>query len=153
VSKIDLEYLSKDLGTQGVNIDSFVHCDITLTEAIRYSSTQDNELLKMVEYSILNLKTSADIVNIVDKVKIKPESRKEFLKLWASAINCALINSKGLVNEQVVNYIKENYKIEVMIKILKIIDEAVRKVESNVNFNYVLDQLFYSILKEKYLCK
>ena len=36
---------------------------------------------------------------------------------------------------------------------LKLIDESIRKIDSNVNFNYVIDQLFYNILKEKYLCK
>ena len=48
---------------------------------------------------------------------------------------------------------QDTYKIPVLIRILKLIDEAIRKVEANVNFNYVLDELFYNILKEKYLCK
>lgn len=153
VTKIDLENLSLDLKNQGLNIDNFIHCDITLTDAVKYSTNQDSELLKTVEYSILNLTSSADIPNITGKIKIKPESRKEFLKLWASAINCALTNTKGLINTQVIDYIKGNYKVQVMIKTLKTIDESIRKIESNVNFNYVVDQLFYNILKEKYLCK
>ncbi|MFQ6724015.1 MAG: AAA family ATPase [Clostridia bacterium] len=153
VPKISLENLSCDLKMQGINIDKFVHCNITLTEAVKYSTTQSDEILKMVEQSIIDLKSSADIPNIVAKLKLRTENKKEFLNLWLNAINCALTSTQGLFGAEVINYIQTNFKIQVMIKMLKLIDEAIRKVDSNVNYNYVLDQLFYNILKEKYLCK
>ena len=40
-----------------------------------------------------------------------------------------------------------------MKEIAKLIDRAIKITESNTNFNYVLDQLFFNILKEKFLCK
>ena len=153
VSKVDLEILSTELKNQGINIDKFIHCDISLTDAIKYSSSQENEILSVVEQTIMGLKSSADISTVVGKLKIKPEASKEFLSLLLNATNCALTNAQGIFSEQVINYIQSNYKIKVLIKILKLIDESMRKIDANVNFNYVLDQLFYNILKEKYLCK
>lgn len=153
VPKINLEILADDLKQQGVNIDKFVHCDITLTDAVKYSASQDNEVLKLVEQSLAALKSSADIPNIVGKLKIKTESRKEYLRLLLSAINCALTGEQGLFSEQFIEYIQANYKIPVLIRSTKLIDNAIRKVEANINYSYVLDELFYNILKEKYLCK
>lgn len=153
VPKIDLEIVAENLKQQGVNIDKFIHCDITLTDAVKYSANQDNEVLKLVEQSLTMLKSSADIPNIVGKLKIKTESRKEYLKLLLGAVNCALTGEQGLFSEQLIQYIQSNYKIQVLIKSAKLIDEAIKKMEANVNYSYVLDELFYNILKEKYLCK
>ncbi|MBQ7798101.1 MAG: hypothetical protein IJ371_03160 [Clostridia bacterium] len=153
VSKIDLEFIATELKEQGTNIDKFIHCDITLTDAIKYSLPQDSDVLNMVEQTIVGLKSSADIPNIVSQLKIKTENRKEFLELLLKATDCALTGAKGVFSEQTINCIQTNYKVQVLIKVLKLIGEAIRKFDSNVNFNYVLDQLFYNILKEKYLCK
>lgn len=153
VPKLELELLAQDLKINGIDVDRFVHCDITLTNAIKYSSNSENEILKNVEQTILNLKSSADIPGIVSKLKIKLENRKEFLNLMLEAINCALTNTNGVFDEQLIRFIQQNYNITVLIKILRLIDNAIQKVNSNVNFNYVLDELFYNILKEKYLCK
>ena len=153
VPKIDLEILAQELKNQGTNIDRFVHCDITLAEAVKYSVGDDDEVLQTIKYTILNLKSSADIPNLVSKIKTKSENRKEFFKLLTNAFNCALTNQSGLFDEQTIQFIQTNYKTQVLIKVLKLIDNAVRKFEANVNFNYVLDDLFYNILKEKYLCK
>ena len=153
VPKIDLEILAEEFKTKGLNIDKFVHCDITLTNALKYSLVQNDEILKSVEQTFSMLKTTADIPDIVGKLKIKTENRKEYLTLLLNAVNCAITSEKGVFGEQTISYLQANYKIPVLIKMLKLIDEAIRKLESNVNFNYVLDQLFYNILKEKYLCK
>lgn len=153
VPKIDLEIVVDDLKQQGVNIDKFMHCDISLTDAVKYSTNQDDEILNLAEQSLIALKSSADIPNIVSKLKIKTESRKEYLKLLLDAINCALTGEQGLFSEKLIGYIQNNYKIPVLIKTAKLIDEAIRKVDANVNYSYVLDELFYNILKEKYLCR
>jgi DNA polymerase-3 subunit gamma/tau len=153
VYKVDLGVLSQDLKNQGIDIDKYIHCDITLTDAVKYSDGQNNEVISLVEQTIVSLKSSADIPKLVSKLKLKNENRKEFLNLLLNATNYAISNTKGVFGEPIIRYMQDNYKIPVLIKILKLIDEAVRKVEANVNFNYVLDELFYNILKEKYLCK
>lgn len=153
VPKVDIELLAEDLKTQGVNIDKFAHCNITLTDAVKYSEGQNGEVLKLVEQTIITLKTSSDIPNIVGNLKIKTENRKEYLKLLLSVVNSALTDEKGLFSERVIEHLQQNYKNTVLIKSAKLIDDAIRKVEFNINYSYVLDELFYNILKEKYLCK
>lgn len=153
LSNINLELVAEDLKLQGVNIDKFLHCDITLTEAVKYSSTQDIEVLNTIEQCIYGLKSSADIPNVVAKLKLKPEQRKEFFKLLLNATNCALTGTQGVFDEGFIAYMQTAFNMKVLIKMLKLIDNANKMVEANVNFNYVIDKLFYDILKEKYLCK
>ena len=153
VPKIDIESVAEDLKKQGINVDKYSHCDITLTDAVKYSTSQDGEVLQLVEQTFSTLKSSADIPNIVGKLKIKTENRKEYLRLLLNAINCAMTGEQGLFSERFIQYIQSNYKTQVLIKIAKLTDSAIRKVEANVNYSYVLDELYYNILKEKYLCK
>ena len=107
----------------------------------------------MVERAIYGIKSSADIPHVLNDLKIKPEQRKEFLQLMLSATNCALNGQQGVFSEQFIEYMQSTFNIKVLIKMLKLIDRSIMMIESNVNFNYVIDQLFYTILKEKYLCK
>lgn len=153
VPKIDLDLLAQDLKDEGVNIDKFAHADITLTDAIKYSNSQESEIIKNVEQLIFDLKSTADIPNIVAKFKAKSENRKQYLDILFKMMNCALTSQNGLFSEGVIKYVQDNYNMVVIIKSLKLIDSAIQKLNSNVNFNYVLDELLYSILKEKYLCK
>ena len=153
VAKIDLEILSQDLKNKGINIDKFIHSDITLTDAIRYSALQENDIVNSVEQSMVALKSSADIPKVVANLKIKTEQRKEYLNLLLKAVNCAITGEQGVFNEEFIQHLQTMFNSKVLIKMLKLVDEAVRKVDSNVNFNYILDKLFYNILKEKYLCK
>ena len=153
IPRIDLEIVAQDLINQGINIDKFLHCDITMTDAVKYSTSQDADVLQVVEQSIYGLKSSADIPNIVSKLRIKPEQRKQYLNLLLSATNCTITNQQGVFSEKFIGYMQSVFNVTVLIKMLKLIDNSIKMVESNVNFNYVLDQLFYNILKEKYLCK
>lgn len=153
VPKIDLEILSQDIKNQGIDIDRFVHCDITLTDAVKYAGQTQNDMLEVLENSIMQLKSSADVPKVVSDLKLKSESRKEFLKLMLKATDCALTGSRGVYSEKFINYLQSTFNAQVLIKMLKLIDNAIRKIDANVNFNYVIDELFYNILKEKYLCK
>ncbi len=152
VPGIDLNVVSDDLKTQGINIDRFLHCDIPLADAVKYSTNKDSEVLNLLEQSIYGLKSSADIPNVVSKINIKAE-RREFLVLMLNAVNCAITGQGGVFSEQFIGYMQSNFKMPVLIKMQKLIDGAIKMLDSNVNFNYVIDKLFYNILKEKYLCK
>ena len=150
---INLDLIANDLKLQGINIDKFSHCDITLTDAIKYSSTDNNELIYTIEHCMYNLKSSKDIPQIVGNLKIAPEQRKEFLKLLLKMTDCSLTGKVWIFDPKLIEYIRSMYSLKVLIKMMKLIDKAYNMVESNVNFNYVMDKLFYDILKEKYLCK
>lgn len=153
VPNIDLSIVAEDLKNKGINIDKFLHCEITLTEAIKYSDNNNLETLDAVNFIILNLKTTSDIPKIVGQLKIKPEKRKELLTLLNNACENALMGGQGIVDKETINYLQANYNSVLLVKIMNLITNAYKMLESNVNFNYVLDYLFYQILKEKYLCK
>lgn len=153
VPKIDLNIVANELKEQGINIDKFLHCDISISDAVKYAQGNNSTILDLVENSIYKLKSSADIPSVISQLNIKQEQRKEYLKLLLNATNCALTSQQGVFNEEFIQYMQARFNIKVLIKMLKMLDEATQKIESNVNFNYVLDQLFYNILKEKYLCK
>lgn len=153
VSQIDLSGVSEDLKLQGINIDKFLNCGATLTQAVRYSNPSNQEIISTVQNSIYGLKSSADIPNIVGGLKLATEQRREYLRLLSEMVNCALIGQNGVFDKEFIVYLQMNFKQIVLIKMLKLVDDANAKFEANVNFNYVLDTLFYSILKEKYLCK
>lgn len=153
VPQIDLSAVSEELKSQGVNIDKFLHCGTTLTQAVRYSSPENEEMILAVQNSIYGLKTSADIPNVVGELKLATEQKKEYLKLLSEMVNCALTGQSGVFDKKFVAYLQINFKQIVLIKMLKFVDDANAKFDANVNFNYVLDNLFYNILKEKYLCK
>ncbi len=153
IPNIDIEQVANDLNIQGVDVSRFIHCDITLTDAVRMASKQDDETLDMVEKSIYNLKSSSDIPTIVSGLKLTGEQRVRYLQLMLNAINCALTNSVGVFNSALIQHIQSVYKDRVLVKIIELVNMAIRKINANVNFNYVLDELFYNILKEKYLCK
>lgn len=153
VPQVDLSVVSEELKNQGINVDKFLHCGITLSDAIKYSSPNNAELVSVLENAIYGLKSTADIPSVVGKLKVQPEQRKEFLRLLINAENCALTSQNGVFSREFIVYLQVNFKPVVLVKMLSLTDKACRKLEANVNFNYVLDDLFYNILKEKYLCK
>ena len=153
IPNINLSYVAEDLKQQGINVDKFLHCDITLTDAVKYSHETENEVLLQVEQSICQLKSSSDIPQVVSKLKIKTEQRREYLQLLLTAVDCALTDRPGIFSEAFIRYMQTTFNQKVLIKMLKLTDVALKMLDANTNFNYVLDQLFFNILKEKYLCK
>lgn len=151
IPKISIGVLKQDLLNQQFDISKFIASDITLTDAIKYAN--NNELVNMVEKCITNLNTSADIPKLVSELKVKSENRKEFIQLILKAINCALIGNTQMFTSEFISFIQQNYKQEVLTNLLTVLDKSYKMIESNVNFNYVMDNLLYQILREKYLCK
>lgn len=151
IPKIDVAFLSKDLYDMGCNIEKFKQTNITLTDAIKYN--QDSEFISVIEKSLTELKASADIPNIVSELKIKPENRKEFLQLIIKAVDGALTNNCQMFSREFIQYLQQTFKQEVLVKVLTLVDKANKMLEANVNFNYIIDNLFYQILREKYICK
>ena len=151
--RINLDLVAEELKMNGKNIDKFTHCDISLTDSIKYSDQSNCDVLQAVQRSIMNLKSTTNIPGVVSEIKIKPEQRREYLGLMLDAVDCALTSKAGVFDESLIAYMQQVFSPRVLIKMLKLIDGANKMLDSNVNFNYVLDKLFYDILKENYLCK
>lgn len=153
IPQIDLTQISEELKMQGNVVNDFLHGGVTLTDAVKYSSAENAQIISIVESSIYGLKNSADIPKVVSGIKISTEQRGEYLRLLVNAVNCALTSQRGVFSKEFIVYLQVNFKPVVLINMLTMLDDACRKLDSNVNFNYVIDNLFYNILKEKYLCK
>ena len=69
-------------------------------------------------------------------------------KLFVSAIN-----QEFSVDEYLCTFLSLNYPKQALINCLPHIEKAYAMQMSNVNINYILDNLLFDILKEKFLCK
>ncbi|MBQ8430893.1 MAG: hypothetical protein IJX26_02990 [Clostridia bacterium] len=140
--------VSQELLEQGVNKD-FLTNNYTLTEIVENS--QNNEYLSCVENlnSVFNrLKTTQDIAQAVNDLKLNSHNKVIYIKLLLK-----LFSNSSIFNKELLLKIEEDYPLVLRIKIQRLIEDSYRKIMANVNANYVFDNLFYNILKEKYLCK
>ena len=140
--------VSQELLEQGVNKD-FLTNNYTLTEIVENS--QNNEYLSCVENlnSVFNrLKTTQDIAQAVNDLKLNSHNKVIYIKLLLK-----LFSNSSIFNKELLLKIEEDYPLVLRIKIQSLIEDSYRKIMANVNANYVFDNLFYNILKEKYLCK
>ena len=144
----EVQTISQELLEQGVNKD-FLTNNYTLTEIVENS--QNNEYLSCVENlnSVFNrLKTTQDIAQAVNDLKLNSHNKVIYIKLLLK-----LFSNSSIFNKELLLKIEEDYPLVLRIKIQRLIEDSYRKIMANVNANYVFDNLFYNILKEKYLCK
>ena len=76
-----------------------------------------------------------------------------FFSIMQNLFLDALKNGHFKFDEGIVLYIKNHYSEKAIIKCVNLIEKAYIMQNSNVNFNYILDNLLFNILKEKFLCK
>ena len=144
----EVQTISQELLEQGVNKD-FLTNNYTLTEIVENS--QNNEYLSCVENlnSVFNrLKTTQDIAQAVNDLMLNSHNKVIYIKLLLK-----LFSNSSIFNKELLLKIEEDYPLVLRIKIQRLIEDSYRKIMANVNANYVFDNLFYNILKEKYLCK
>ena len=63
------------------------------------------------------------------------------------------LNNEDIFGKEATDFLQKNYSKKLISKIKILLEEAFKQLKANVNVNYVFDNLFYKILKEKYLCK
>ena len=63
------------------------------------------------------------------------------------------INNQNFINDNITILIKSNYPTQALINCLPLIEDSYKKQMSNVNLGYIIDNLLFNILKEKFLCK
>ncbi|MCQ2565206.1 MAG: hypothetical protein MJ152_05070, partial [Clostridia bacterium] len=61
-------------------------------------------------------------------------------------------NKEGKFTEEIIAPIRFKFSDTALLKCLPLIEDAYKKQTSNVNFTYILDNLLFNILKERYLC-
>lgn len=148
----NIETIKNELVELGVR-EEFITKAYTLTEMINNSHDKNYlTMLESVEFLMHNLKTTQDIPRVVGGLKLATENKFVYLDILNKLFDNFYKETEMFSGELVVMMRKE-YPIKLVVKIKELIEDAYKKLKSNVNANYVYDNLLYKILKEKYLCK
>ena len=153
VPKIDVEDLSlirEELKETNINIEKYLTSNMNLTEILNFVTDKSYQnTLSAIKYIFENLKSSQDIPKVASNL---PELDKSLFFLILQKVFLSCINNETLFDDLTV-LINSTYPKQALINSLSLIDDAYKKQISNVNFSYLLDNLLFNILKEKFLCK
>ncbi len=141
--------IADEMLSNGVNINKY--STENLTEIINFETDENyKNTVDAIKYIFENLKSSQDIPRVAttlpthDKNLILPIMQKLFL---------SCLNGENFFDENLATNIKNNFSKKATIHCLPLIEEAHKQQKANVNFSYILDNLLFNILKEKFLCK
>lgn len=140
LSVID-EYKSKN-----VNLSSFKNFD-TLTNMLTFTDEKTNNTLQAITKIFDNLNNSSSIPQIVSS--LGDVDKDEFFPLMQDMFMCVIKQTNQFEKKDVAS-IALRFSPSVLARCLPLIDDAYKKLKSNVNFYYILDNLLFNILKEKY---
>ena len=76
-----------------------------------------------------------------------------FFSIMQNIFLSCLKNKYAEKYKNLIDFIKVNYTEKAIIKSVELIEKAYVMQMSNVNFTFILDNLLFNILKEKFLCK
>ena len=114
------------------------------------SNTNYNQTISTIKTLFSTLKTSSDIPMVASTLNIPDKAL--FLPLLQEVFISAL-NKTNRFDKELTTLINLNFSSKAIIKCIPLIEDAYKKQMSNVNFNYILDNLLFNILKEKFLCR
>lgn len=147
LSRVDKAMLAQDIK---FDISSYMNIDITLTEILRSQDSMYMDTVASIKYIFEQLNTTADIPRVVSSIKIADKTL--FLSCMQD-IFLDVLRAGGKYGADVVTTIKNKFNNKAIIKCIPLIENAYKQQMSNVNINYILDNLLFNILKEKFLCK
>ncbi|MBE5741579.1 MAG: hypothetical protein E7351_03540 [Clostridiales bacterium] len=151
LDKADIIEISQELKGQNINISKYFNTDMTLSDMINFETNKNYiQTLNTIHKIFIDLKSSQDIPRVSSSVR--DIDKALFFPLMQSLfISC--INTDGKFSDEQTAIIKQIFSKKALIKCLPHIEDAYKKQMSNVNFTYILDNLLFNILKEKFLCK
>ena len=146
----DLNKICEELKQNNINIEKYLTSNMTLTEILNFVTDKNYQnTLMAIKYIFESLKSSQDIPKVASTL---PEFDKSLFFLILQKVLLSCINNETLFNDLSL-LINSNYPKQALINSLKLVEDAYKKQMSNVNFTYILDNLLFNILKEKFLCK
>ena len=147
----DKQILSKELAEQNVDISKYLNANFTLTEIINFETNEEyKNTLKNLDFLFSNLKTTADIPAVVSKLN---NVNKELFFPLMQDLFLSCLNGEQKFEKPLTMLIDVTFSKKALAKCIPLVGEAYKKQMSNVNFGYILDNLLFNILKEKFLCK
>lgn len=147
----DKRAIADELKTQGVDISALVEKDFGLSEMLDLA-TNKNFLATVKQISALfaGLNTTADIPRVVSALEVA--DKPLFFSILQEMFIGALDEKENKFDEADLAPIKAIFGKAALSKCLPLIDDGYKKLMSNVNFTYILDNLLFNMLKEKFLC-
>lgn len=147
----DKKILSNELEEQNIDISKYENLDFTLTEIVNFETNDEyKNTLKNIDFLFSNLKTTADIPTVVSKLN---NVNKELFLPLLQDLFLSCLNGEKKFDKPLTMLIDVTFSKKALRKCIPLINEAYKKQMSNVNFGYILDNLLFNILKEKFLCK
>lgn len=148
----DKKIISNDLNSKGIDISHYLRLD-SLTDMINFATNETfSSTLVAVKSTIKNLNTTADIPSVVSEINSVDNSL--FLTILQELfLDCIRNENSRKFDNELVELVSKKFNHKAIVKCLPLIEDAYKKLLSNVNFIYILDNLLFNILKEKFLCK
>ena len=130
----------------------YFNVDISLSDILNAEQNLEYQnTIKQVSNMILRLTNSSDIPVVASQVS--NINKPLFFQIMQEIFLAGIKQSQTIFDSAVINHIKANYSEKAIIKSIALIENAYKMQMSNVNFGYILDNLLFNILKEKFLCK
>lgn len=125
--------------------------DFNLTEILNFDSNPEYaETLGAIKTIFQNLGSSQDIPLVASNLNLKNKSL--FLPLLESVfLEC--LNGGNKFSKELIALVSTSIPEKAIINSIAHIEKAHKMQMANVNFSYILDNLLFQILKEKFLCK
>ena len=149
-NKEDKLHIANEYAKIGTDINFYPNTDCSLTEAVNMSTNNAYSTTIDTIFNLLStLTTTADIPRAVDGME---EFDKNIFLTCLQDIFLSMLKNNNKYGERI-NQLKTMYTTKAVAHIVPLIDEAYKKQIANVNFYFILDNLLFDILKERFLCK
>lgn len=150
LSAEDLTLINNELKEKNINIEKYINSNLNLTDILNFITNEDyKKTLTAIRTIFEYLKSSQDIPIVVNNL---PDFNKQLFLPILQKVFLSCINNNTIF-EDLVSIINSTYPKKALINSLSFIEDSYKKQMSNVNFSYILDNLLFNILKEKFLCK
>lgn len=142
----DKKLIIDELKKQNIDLQQYKNFE-TLTEMLNFVDGKTLDTLHSITKIFDNLNTTADIPNIVNS--IGDIDKEIFFPLMQEMFLSALQHTDKFDKKDIAS-IALRFSPNVIVKCLPLIDDAYKKLKANVNFAYILDNLLFNMLKEKF---
>ncbi len=151
LSADDEKMICQSLLEAGTDISKFIGKGFTLTEMLNFATDSAyKESLEEIKNLFSSLNTTADIPIAVSNLNV---ANKQLFFTNLMDILLSILKQNNKFDSSVTTPISGKFSKKAISKCLPLVEDAYKKLMSNVNFYYILDNLLFNMLKERFLCK
>ena len=124
---------------------------LIVSELKDHMASLDQKTIDEIFKLLRDINTTADIPSVVNSLSIN--DKNNFYICFQDIVLSCIKDDYKKYDRNLIERINSKYSKKALLKSLPLIEDAYKKQMSNVNFYYILDNLMFNILKEKFLCK